>query len=151
VSQREFLCDVGAQVFLAAHEWQIAPQFAMNVDLIAVAGSYARGNENNQHERDDVFYLGPGKTSGYTVVNLGAEYRPIPSVKIFAQVNNLFDREYFTASQLAVTGFNDAGSFVARPFAGPVIDGERPLQGATFYAPGAPRAYWFGIRYSLEP
>ncbi|MEP7246022.1 MAG: TonB-dependent receptor [Gammaproteobacteria bacterium] len=136
-------------IFKAFAEWDIAPQFSTNVDLIAIAGSFSRGNENNQHEPDDVFYIGPGRTGGYTVVNLGAEYRPVPAVKIFAQVNNVLDKEYFTGSQLGSTGFNAAGNFVARPFAGPVVDGERPLLGSTFYAPGAPRAYWVGVRYSL--
>jgi outer membrane receptor protein involved in Fe transport len=86
---------------------------------------------------------------GYTVVNLGAEFRPTPALKIFAQVNNLFDREYYTGAQLGSTGFNATGNFVARPFAGPIVDGERPLLGSTFFAPGAPRAYWAGVRYSF--
>jgi outer membrane receptor protein involved in Fe transport len=77
--------------------------------------SFARGNENNAHEPDGELYIGPGKTGGYTVVNLGAEFRPSPALKIFAQVNNLFDREYYTGAQLGSTGFNAAGNFVARP------------------------------------
>jgi outer membrane receptor protein involved in Fe transport len=64
-------------------------------------------------------------------------------------VNNVFDREYYTGAQLGSTGFNGAGAFVARPFAGPVVEGERPMLGTTFLAPGAPRLYWLGIRYSF--
>jgi outer membrane receptor protein involved in Fe transport len=82
-------------------------------------------------------------------VNLGLEYRPVQTLQIFAQVNNLFDREYSTGAQLGSTGFNDAGAFVARPFNEPVVDGERPLLGSTFVAPGAPRAYWLGVRFSF--
>jgi outer membrane receptor protein involved in Fe transport len=136
-------------IFKTFAEWRIVPQFSVNADLIAVAGAYVRGNENNEHEPDGEFYIGPGKTGGYTVVNLGAEFRPTPALKIFAQVNNLFDREYYTGGQLGSTGFNAAGNFVARPFAGPIVDGERPLLGSTFFAPGAPRAYWAGVRYSF--
>jgi outer membrane receptor protein involved in Fe transport len=136
-------------LFKAFTEWQIAPQFSANIDLIAIGSSFARGNENNQHEPDNEFYIGSGKTGGYTVVNLGAEYRPLTRLKILAQVNNLFDREYFTGSQLGSTGFNAAGAFVARPFDGPIVDGERPLLGSTFVAPGAPRAYWLGVKYAL--
>jgi outer membrane receptor protein involved in Fe transport len=136
-------------IFKAFAEWQIAPQFSASVDVISVSGVIARGNENNEHEPDGLFYLGSGRTGGYTVANLGAEYRPTPALKIFAQVNNVFDREYFTAAQLGSTGFNSTGNFVARPFAGPIVDGERPLTGSTFFAPGAPRAYWFGVRYSI--
>lgn len=137
-------------LFKAFAEWRIAPQFSTTVDLMSVSSAYARGNENNEHQPDGVFYLGSGKTGGYTVVNLGAEYRPLPTLKVFAQVNNVFDREYYTGAQLGATGFDAAGNFVARPFAGPIVDGERPLLGSTFFAPGAPRLYWFGVRYSFS-
>ena len=136
-------------IFKVSGSWHIVPQVTLNADLVTIAGSYARGNENNEHEPDGVFYIGPGKTGGYTVANLGMDYVPVPSLTLFAQVNNLFDREYYTASQLGSTGFNAAGNFVARPFAGPVVDGERPLLGSTFYSPGAPRSYWVGVRYSF--
>ena len=65
---------------------------------------------------------------------------------IFAQIDNLFDRRYATAAQLSATGFDAAGDVVSRPFAGPVIDGERSLVSSTFYAPGAPRSIQVGAR-----
>jgi len=136
-------------LFKAFADWQIIPQFSLNLDLITVDGSFARGNENNRHEPDGVFYLGPGRSGGYTVVNLGGEYRPIEGLSLFAQGFNIFDRRYYSAAQLGATGFDAAGNFVARPFDGPVIDGERPLRNSTFFAPGAPRAYWLGVRYTF--
>jgi outer membrane receptor protein involved in Fe transport len=136
-------------IFKSFVQWDVTSSFSVDADMITIAGSYSRGNENNLHEPDDLYYLGPGETGGYTVVNLGAEFNPIPSVKIFAQINNVLDRQYFTASQIAGTGFDDAGNFAAQPFAGPIIDDERPLAHATFYAPGAPRAYWMGVRYTF--
>jgi outer membrane receptor protein involved in Fe transport len=129
--------------------WQILPRMSASLDLLSIDRSYARGNENNRHEPDGTYYLGRGYAGGYTVFNLGAEYRPIDAVSVFAQVNNLFDKQYYTAAQLGSTAFNAAGSFVARPFAGPLVEGERPLLGSTFYSPGAPRAFWFGARYSF--
>ena len=140
---------VPRHLFKAFASWQILPQLSASVDVMSVAGVIARGNENNQHQADGTFYLGPGKTGGYTVVNIGAEYQPIEALTVFAQVNNVLDRQYYTSAQLGVTGFDSAGNFVARPFAGPIVDGERPLQGSTFFSPGAPRAYWFGVRYSF--
>jgi outer membrane receptor protein involved in Fe transport len=136
-------------IFKAFAAWHIGPQLTLNADVVTIAGSFARGNENNRHEPDGLYYIGPGETGGYTVANLGVEYLPAPALALFAQVNNLFDRQYYTASQLGSTGFNSAGDFVGRPFAGPVVDGERPLRGSAFYAPGAPRAYWVGVRYSF--
>jgi hypothetical protein len=29
------------------------------------------------------------------------------------------------------------------------VDGERPITGSTFFSPGAPRACWFGARYTF--
>jgi outer membrane receptor protein involved in Fe transport len=136
-------------VFKANAHWDVTGRFGLDADLQAVSGVYARGNENNRHQPDGVFYLGPGKTDAYAVVNLGAEYRPSSSVKLFVQVNNLFDTHYYTAAQLGSSGFTDSGAFIARPFAGPVIDGERPTLGATFYAPAAPRLVWGGVKYSF--
>jgi outer membrane receptor protein involved in Fe transport len=129
--------------------WAVAPKFSVDLDVAYVAGSFARGNENNAHEPDGVYYLGPGKTPGYTVTNLGADYRPSERIKLFAQIGNLFDEKYYTASLLAATGFTASGAFRARPFPTPVIDGERPLLNATFYAPGAPRSVWVGMNYSF--
>ena len=131
--------------------WAVAPRFSLDVDVAYVAGSFARGNENNAHEPDGVYYLGPGKTPAYTVVNLGADLRATARIKVFAQVDNVFDEKYYTASLLAATGFTASGAFSARPFPGPVIDGERPLVNATFYAPGAPRSLWIGASYSFGP
>ncbi len=141
---------VPSQIVKIMLDWQIAPMFSVNADAMNVAGSWSRGNENNEHQADGVYYLGPGRTGGYTVVNLGAELRPMPALRIFAQVNNVLDHQYYTGSQLGVTGFNSEGDFVARPFAGPIVDGERPLQGSTFYAPGAPRSFWVGAKYTFS-
>ena len=136
-------------LFKAEMGWAVTDTLNLNADMLAVSGVFARGNENNEHRPDDVFYLGPGKTKGYAVFNAGADWRPIPSVKLFVQVNNLFDKDYNTAAQLGATGFTDTGAFIARPFATPVIDGEHPVRNATFYAPGAPRMVWVGLRYSF--
>jgi len=137
------------QMFKAFAQWQILPQLSATADFIAMSGAYARGNDNNEHEPDGVFYLGQGRSGGYGVVNFGLEYKPVEGLTVFGQVNNLLDRQYYTAAQLGSTGFNAAGNFVARPFAGPIVDGERPITGSTFFAPGAPRAFWFGARYTL--
>jgi outer membrane receptor protein involved in Fe transport len=137
------------QMFKAFAAVELTPRVALDADLVAIGGSYARGNENNRHAPDGVHYLGSGRSGGYAVVDLGMDYRPTPRLELFAQIDNLFDRRYATAAQLGATGFDAAGRFVARPFAGPVVDGERPLRYATFYAPGAPRLFWVGLRYTF--
>jgi len=90
--------------------------------LFSTSGAYARGNENNQHEADGTYYLGPGKSDSYAVVNLGARHQVHPRIRLYVQVNNLFDSQYYTAAQLATTGFTSIGSFIARPL--PPVEGE---------------------------
>lgn len=136
-------------VFKASAVFDPFDHLSLSVDMIAVSGVFARGNENNLHVADGVYYLGPGRTDGYAVVNVGAEVRPRPAITMFIAITNLFDTRYATAAQLGATGFDASGRFVARPFAGPVIDGERPHLSSTFEAPGAPRAVQIGLRLRL--
>jgi outer membrane receptor protein involved in Fe transport len=140
---------VPKSIFKANLGWDVTDKLTLNADAVAVGGVYARGNENNQHRADGVYYLGAGKTKSYAVLNLGAEYRVLPNLKAFVQVDNVFDKKYSTAAQLGTTGFNAGGAFVARPFSGPTVDGELPGLGSTFYGPGAPRLVWTGVRYSF--
>jgi outer membrane receptor protein involved in Fe transport len=138
---------VPRSIFKAAIGWDVARFLTLDLDMIASSGAYARGNENNAHQPDGVYYLGPGRTASYAMVNAGVELRPSKAVRFFLQVGNLLDKRYATAAQLAATGLDAHGNFIARPFAGPVIGGERPLQYSTFSAPGAPRSLRIGARF----
>ncbi|MFC4313445.1 TonB-dependent receptor [Steroidobacter flavus] len=140
---------VPRHILKAFAAWDVTEQISLSLDAINIGSSYARGNENNEHQAEAPYYLGSGEIGGYTVFNLGVEYRPMQALTLFAQLNNVLDREYYTGAQLGSTGFNAQGEFVARPFAGPVVDGERPLLGSTFLAPGAPRTFWLGARFSF--
>lgn len=117
---------------------------SLDIGVIGISGSMARGNENNRHKPDGAFYLGDGSIGGYVVTNLGIRYQVARPIELIAQINNLFDTEYSTASQLGPTGFTEAGNFIARPF--PSVGGEFPIRQTTFEAPGAPRTFWIGLR-----
>ena len=86
---------------------------------------------------------------GYAVVNFRAHYDLSRHFQVLAQIDNLFDRHYYTAAQLANTGFTSQYTFIARPFpayaTGPQA-GNFPIQSATFFAPGAPRRAWVELR-----
>lgn len=127
----------------------IGGAWSLGADVTAVGGSTARGNENGLHQPDGVYYLGTGRNPGYAVLNLNGAWQATRGLKLFAQLNNVFDRHYSTAAQLAATGFDDAGNFASRPFPADA-NGDRPLRHATFYAPGAPRTFWVGLRYSFD-
>jgi outer membrane receptor protein involved in Fe transport len=125
-------------------EVQVTRALGLDADLVALSGVVARGNENGAHEADGFYYLGPGSTEPYAVVNLGARYALTPWLTVIGQVNNLFDQRYTTAALLGSTAFDASGAFVARPF--PAAGGEFPLAHSTFYAPGAPVRAWTGLR-----
>ncbi|MCS0615226.1 TonB-dependent receptor [Massilia kyonggiensis] len=126
-------------VFKARAEWQITPSWSAELGVIAVSDSTARGNENGLHRPDGADYLGRGATPGHAVFDFGTAFQATPRLRVFAQVDNLFDRRYATAAQLGTTGFDADGSFV---------DEDRVH--STFYAPGAPRTVRVGLRYTFD-
>jgi outer membrane receptor protein involved in Fe transport len=121
------------------------PKLVFDLEFNAVGRSYARGNENNRSQPDGVYYLGPGFSPGYGVLNLGARYQPGKHVQFFVQIDNLLNHRYYTAAQLGPTPYDNAGSFIARPF--PAVNGQFPLRHTTYFAPGAPLGAWGGIRF----
>jgi outer membrane receptor protein involved in Fe transport len=135
-------------LFKAHADYQFTNALSVGLNMIAIGSSYARGNENNQHTPDGVVYLGSGKSGGYAVFNLSANYPIDKQLKFFAQINNLFNRQYSTAAQLGPTGLTANGNFIARPLPA-TASGDFPLVHSTFYAPGAPRMAWLGVRYQF--
>ena len=126
---------------------QLSPRAFVDINVTGTSRVFARGNENNQHEPDDLYYVGEGTTAGYAIVNLGARYQLAPRWQLLMQVNNLLNRKYATGGQLGAVGFNPDGTFVARPF--PVIAGEFPVRQSLFVAPGAPITAWGGVRLTF--
>ena len=120
-------------------EWRALPTWSIGASAVVFADQYAHGNENNQHQADGVNFMGSGKVAGYGVVNLDTRYTlPNTGWQLFAKVNNVFDRKYYTGALLGQNGFDAAGVFAA----GAGVD-------ETFLAPGAPRAGWVGLRYDF--
>lgn len=130
--------------FKAFVDVEVSSRLGLDVNLVAMSGSFARGNENNAHEPDDVYYLGAGSTDAYAIVNLGGRYQLTRWLQAIGQINNLFDTAYATASQLGPAGFTIDGRYIARPL--PAIGGEFPVRQTTFLAPGAPIRAWLGAR-----
>jgi outer membrane receptor protein involved in Fe transport len=135
------------QMLKAFADVAVTAKASVDLDLIGVSSSFARGNENNLDQPDGTYYLGPGTAAPYAIVNLGARYQLMRWLQIVAQINNLFDTHYETAAQLGSAAFTSTGAFIARPL--PAINGEFPVPSATFYAPGAPTTYWIGTRFTF--
>ena len=129
--------------------YQATKKLVFDLHEIVIGSSYARGNENNAYEADNVYYLGPGVSPGYAVTNFRAHYDLTKHVQLAVEVDNLFDRHYYTSAQLANTAYTAHGTVESMPFPaytdGPYA-GSAPAQNATFFAPGAPRRAWVELR-----
>jgi outer membrane receptor protein involved in Fe transport len=112
--------------------YDITPAWNIGSNIFTFSDQYSRGNENNGHD-------GKGaKVGGYTVVNLDTRYNFGGGWQLFAKVNNIFDKEYNSAGLLGEHRFDSAtGQFTGNEVNTP------------FYAPGAPRAGWIGLRYEF--
>lgn len=135
--------------FKLALGYRAGGRLQLGANLVAYSSQYARGNENNRHQAgtaqdlngDTRTFLGPGKTGAYALVNLRARYDLQQGWEAFARIDNLFDRRYATAGALAENPFDAAGQFQTNS-----DDWSRE----TFFAPGAPRAGWIGLRYRFK-
>jgi outer membrane receptor protein involved in Fe transport len=128
-------------------DYQAFNRLSVGLNLVAVSSSIARGNENGGHEPDGVVYFGPGRSAGYGVVNAESRFGIRKDLDLVMQLNNLLNKRYATAAQLGSTGFTTDGNFVARPL--PSVNGEFPVPGATFLAPGAPRQFLVSLRVKI--
>lgn len=131
-------------------DFQATGKLILDFGLISNSSSYVRGNENNAYQADGVYYLGPGVTPGYAVVNFAAHYDLTRHVQLGVQVDNVFDRHYYTAGQIENSPLTSKGTLIFQPFpmyaTGPEA-GNYPLQSATFFAPGAPRRAWVDLKF----
>jgi len=85
---------VPRHIFKAFASYRITPRFNIGADVFGVSSSYARGNENNEHQPGVVdynaaaganragwttgTYLGKGKSAGYSILNLKATFEATP-------------------------------------------------------------------------
>jgi outer membrane receptor protein involved in Fe transport len=131
---------------------QATSKLFFDFGLIANSSSYVRGNENNAYQPDGVYYLGPGVTPGYAILNLNAHYDLTRHLQLGVQVDNIADRHYYTAGQLADSLIGNNGLPVFAPFpsytTGPQA-GNAPLLNSTFFAPGAPRRAWVDLKVTF--
>ena len=131
---------------------QATSKLMLDLGLVANSSSYARGNENNAYQADGVYYLGPGVSPGYAIVNFAAHYDLTRHLRLSVQVDNVLDRHYYTAAQIENTPFTSSGTLAFQPFpaysTGPET-GDYPLRSATFFAPGAPGRAWVDLTFKF--
>ena len=152
IAPGDFIPQIPRNIGKAFAEFNPTSKFAVDLDVIGVGRSFARGNENNLDQQLAPYYLGPGYSPGYVVANLGVHYDVRRNIRLFMQVNNVLDHRYYTAALLGTTPFNNSYDFISRPFpaytTGPQA-GNYPLLSSTFYAPGAPIGVWGGLKFTF--
>ncbi len=113
--------------------YDVTPSWSVGTNIFAFSDQYARGNENNEHDGEGA------KVSGYAIMNIDTRYNFNNGWQLFAKMNNVFDREYSSAGLLGEHRFDaTTGQFVGNE-----------SDTNAFFAPGAPRAGWFGARYEF--
>lgn len=133
VSKGDYLSGIPKHQLKLRGEWQALPNWTIGTNVITFSDQYSFGNENNDHQGEGA------KVGGYTIVNLDTRYKFANSGwQLFARVNNIFDREYYSAGMLGESFFTADGTFDGGD------DHFQPL-----YSPGAPRAGWIGMRYEF--
>ncbi|HVY04381.1 MAG TPA: TonB-dependent receptor [Burkholderiales bacterium] len=125
-------------------DYRLTDKWSLGGMMVAFSDQYALGNENNQHQAGTNFagtdFEGSGKVPGYVVFNLSTRYKVTSNWELFGKIDNVFDKEYSTGAILAANSFDSAGNFQ--------IDSD-DWRHETFYAPGAPRAFWVGVKYTM--
>jgi iron complex outermembrane receptor protein len=105
-------------------EYLMTPAWRMGADLRVQSGMYLAGDNSNQEP----------KLPGYTTVDLHSSYKVADGFELFGEIENLFDRHYFTY-----------GTFTE-------LDGLPPnfnLTNPRTYSPSIGRAFYGGVRVSF--
>jgi outer membrane receptor protein involved in Fe transport len=147
----------------ASVSYEVTPKWQVGVSAVLHSESFVRGNENNEHKVGVVQTRGlgsggdasrqptsnPGTVPGYAVFNFQTSYKFNTEWTATMLVNNVFDREYFTAGRLGRNPFS------------PSIDGAIGIDGynhnsndwlsTNFIAPSAPRGIWISLNWQFDP
>lgn len=156
----------------ANFSFDVTPEWTVGLGAVLHSWSYLRGNENNEHREgvarpviirtfnpDGTFNsfqtayrqptTNPGKIPGYAVFNFQTSYKLSKEWTANLLINNLFDREYFSAGRLGVNPFSPSINGAIGP------DGYNHNSGdwltTNFVAPGAPRGIWFSLNWHFVP
>jgi outer membrane receptor protein involved in Fe transport len=103
--------------------YRVTSKFSIGTDLQYSSDIVLRGDEANQDE----------EINGYSVVNLRGDYQATDNLKLFAKVDNLFDKDYETFGL-----YGEADEVLGDDYENP-----------RFLSPGSPRAVWAGLSYTF--
>lgn len=158
----------------ASMSYDVTDNWRVGLSAVVHSDSYLRGNENNEHKPgvvrlvqvanttpgavvnpDGTAFLrlpptrNPGKVDGYATFNFQTSYKFNKEWTATMIINNLFDKEYFSAGRLGRNPFSPSINGAIGP------DGYNHNSGdwlsTNFIAPGAPRGVWFSLNWHFVP
>ena len=157
----------------ATLSFDMTPQWQVGLNAVVHSGSFLRGNENNEHQQGKPITVtvpvydangsptggyqqaqrrpatNPGKIAGYATFNFFTSYKLNKEWTASMMINNLFDKEYFSAGRLGRNPFSPSIYGAIGP------DGYNHNSGdwlsTNFLAPGAPRGIWFSLNWHFDP
>jgi outer membrane receptor protein involved in Fe transport len=124
-------------------DYGISDRWDIGGNVVAAAGSYLHGNENNANQAggtngEGAFIQGSGWISGYAVLNLNSTYHFGKSADLWVRMVNVFDKHYATAGFLTGNVFEPNGTFRPDP---------DDWTNENAVSPAQPRAVWVGMRF----
>lgn len=147
--------------------YDFTDKWTVGLSAVAHSESFVRGNENNEHRKGVVRYSelmdsngniglqplpptnNPGKVSGYATFNLQSTYRFNKEWTATVLINNIFDREYFSAGRLGRNPFSPSINGAIGPSG--YNHNSNDWLSTNFIAPGAPRGVWFSLNWHFVP
>ncbi|MFD0913383.1 TonB-dependent receptor domain-containing protein [Methylophilus luteus] len=145
--------------------YQITPAWQVGLTAVAHSFAYVRGNENNKHQAGTTIVdsiesdgniiqvsrktTAPGITPGYMTFNFQTSYKLNSEWTLGLRVNNIFDKEYFSAGRLGRNPFSPSiyGAIGESGYNFNSTDWAT----TNFLAPGAPRGAWVSLTYTFDP
>jgi Fe(3+) dicitrate transport protein len=153
----------------ASVNYELTNNWTVGLSTVVHSDSFVRGNENNEHQQGAIRRTiavidpvtnqpiniqtppttNPGKVDGYATFNLQTSYKLNKEWTATMIVNNLFDKEYFSAGRLGINPFSPSINGAIGP------DGYNHNSddwlSTNFIAPGAPRGVWFSLNWHFVP
>ena len=152
----------------ATLSYQVTPAWQVGLTAVAHSFAYVRGNENNEHRKGVTIYdtiiegengtaiqvprrptNNPGTTPGYMTFNLQTSYKLNSEWTLGLRVNNIFDKEYFSAGRLGRNPFSPSVYGAIGPSG--YNHNSSDWMSTNFLAPGAPRGAWVSLTYTFDP
>lgn len=145
--------------------YRLTPSLKLNLGVVAHSGSFLRGNENNAHTpspgQEIVAYINglprliktpdneySGTAPGYAVLNFNAHYDIGQGWSASLLINNLLDKQYYTAGRLGLNPFAPSRLGTIGP--GGFNYNSAEWLSSQFISAGAPRGVWVSLSYDFD-